>query len=465
MESNASPPSGTSESCNLVGFVPPRKRPQGALKGIGFILAIWVQQVFRRGVLPTLRSLPALMAIADVVDADGRWCYFLLENLAKRSGGTLSVSSLKRAIDDLVEAGVVRKLDRSETIAFFDRDIARGRSSHHLPCVLELLVPAEDYPDPVLEEINACRARLGEEPLTPKTRPSLRGRRTPAQVEPTPSSDRPTDRSPGNGSDEGVGDSVRGTSGTGEQKGQRPRGGWFEMIDHIPAALLTDPVTDRNRLARSVERLLRQGLGVADIRVLLSGAERLRRPFPALMRRLCDMQAARAFLDGALGRGIAGAEASPPAWPVVDDADPFARPERFLVDGKGRAAGTCPHHPTVRNSPGGTCVICGRLCRSVPDELVHEPKPKPAVDPAAPSPAVQQAALDPKLWERMTASLGEGDLSRVPSQNDGPRKGFGSGISPRSRTVIDNARDRLRGQSTSERSSLRQSSGRRLVRA
>ncbi|MFE1168414.1 hypothetical protein [Nocardiopsis sp. NPDC058789] len=439
MESSASPSSGTSESRNPAGFVPPRKRPRGALKGIGFILAIWVQQVFRRGVLPTLRSLPALMAIADVVDADGRWCYFLLENLAQRSGGVLSVSSLKRAIDDLVEAGVVRKLDRSETIVFFDRDIARGRSSHHLPCVLELLVPAEDYPDLVLEEINACRARLGEEPLTPHTRPSLRGRRTPAQIEPAPRSDRPTDRSPGDSSDGEAGDSVRGASNTGEQKRQSPSGEVFELIDHIPGALLADPETDRNRLAGSAERLLRQGLRVADVRALLAGAERLRRPFPALMRRLCDMRAARAYLDGALGRGIARAEVAPPSWPVGDDTDPFAHPARFLVDSRGRSAGTCPHHPAVRNTPGGTCVICGRPCRSVPDEIVHEPKPLPA----APSPAVEQATLDPELRERMAASLRRGGPSSAPSPHDGHRGVFGSGISPRSRALIDHARERL----------------------
>lgn len=171
----------------------------------------------RKGLLPTLRSLSALLAIADAVDADGRWCYFFLENLAARSGGTLSVSSLKRAVDDLAGAGVVRKLARSEAVEFFAKDISRGRSPHRLPCVLELLVPAEDYPELVLDEINACRAELGEEPLTSHNRPSLKRRRTRAQVEPTPGSDRPTDCPPGDGSGDEVENSVRGSANTGEQ--------------------------------------------------------------------------------------------------------------------------------------------------------------------------------------------------------------------------------------------------------
>ena len=281
MESTLTHPCSTSETPNPAGFSPPRKRPRGALKGIGFILAIWVQEIFSKGLLPTLRSVSALMAIANVVDVDGRWCFFFLENLAKRSGGTLSVSSLKRAIDDLTDAGIVRKLTRSETIAFFAEDLKPGRSTYQLPCVLELLVPAEDYPELVLSEINACRAQLGEEPLTTHNRPSLSRRPTLAQVELTPSSDRPTDCSPSDCSGEGVAGSVRGTSTTGEQTRQKTRIGLFGIIDRIPNKLLSAPRADRERLALAVEKLLRQGLGEADVRVLLSGLERLWRPFPA----------------------------------------------------------------------------------------------------------------------------------------------------------------------------------------
>ncbi|GAB3712669.1 hypothetical protein [Nocardiopsis nanhaiensis] len=182
MESTASNLSSASETPNPARFSAPRKRPQGAFKGVGFILANWVQRMHRAGLIPTLRSLSALMAISDAVDVDGRWCFFLLENLAGRSGGTLSVSSLKRAIDDLAAAGVVRKLTRSETLDFFAEDINRGRSVYQLPCVLELLVPAEDYPELVLAEINACREELGEEPLTAHNRPPLTRRWTRAHL-------------------------------------------------------------------------------------------------------------------------------------------------------------------------------------------------------------------------------------------------------------------------------------------
>ncbi|GHC81595.1 hypothetical protein GCM10007079_21720 [Nocardiopsis terrae] len=432
MESTLTRPRSTSETPNPSGFSPPRKRPRGAFKGIGFILAIWVQQVYRRGVLPTLRSLSALLAIADVVDADGRWCYFLLENLAERSGGTLSVSSLKRAIDDLVEAGVVRKLTRSETIEFFARDIERGRSSYQLPCVLELLIPAEDYPEVVLEEINACRAQLGEEPLDSCNRPSLKRRGTPVQIEPAHSSDRPTDCFPGDCSDEGADGSVRGSESTGEQTRTKPRNGPFGLIDRIPDTFLSDPVADRVRLGAAVEKLLCQGLSVDDARGLISGLEALRRPFPALMWRMRNMRSARQYLDGLLGRGIhSGLPA--PSWPVPGEGDPFAQPERFLVDSQGRANRTCPEHGSTRNVPGGTCVICGRRCRSVPGELMHEPVPAPSPEngprPAKPSPAPEEG-LDPELLARMSASLSGGSTPgpvRAPRVKRGP--GQGSGIS------------------------------------
>jgi hypothetical protein len=67
----------------------------------------------------------------------------------------------------------------------------------------------------------------------------------------------------------------------------------------------------------------------------------------------------------------------------VEDDDPFAKPEQFLVDRHGRADGTCPEHHNTRNFPGGDCVICGRRCRSVPvppedQPEVGQPKELPA---------------------------------------------------------------------------------------
>ena len=421
MQYTASSLSSAAETPNPAKFSAPRKRPRGAFKGVGFILAIWVQRMHRAGLLPTLRSLSALMAIADAVDADGRWCFFLLENLAGRSGGTLSVSSLKRAIDDLADAGVVRKLTRSETLDFFAGDINRGRSVYQLPCVLELLVPAEDYPEPVLAEIKACRAELGEESLTAHNRPPLTRRETRAHIEPAPSSDRPTDGFPQDSSENEAPGSVRGSVSTGEEARQKLRSGPFGIIDRIPDAFLSDPVADRERLGLAVATLLRQGLSAGVVRTLFSGVERLGRPFPALMHRLRSLRDARAFLDGALGRGIYPPGSAVPSWPVPVGEDAFAQPEQFLLDSQGRVGGTCPVHDSVRNVPGGTCVLCGRVCRSVPGEIMHEPNrrapdagepsahPEPTAVQGAPhvqeDPDAPSEGLDPELLERMAASL------------------------------------------------------------
>lgn len=340
------------------------------------------------------------------------------------------------------------------TIAeFFAKDIERGRSSYQLPCVLELLVPAEDYPDLVLEEINACRAELGEEPLTAHNRPSLKRRPTPVQSEPTPSSDRPTDCSPGDGSDAEVDGSVRGTSSTGEQTRQKPRIGIFGIIDRIPNIFLTDPVADRERLAMAVEKLLRQGLGEAEARALLSGLERLRNPFPALMRRLYDMRAAHRYLKGSLGRGVHGSGLPPPPWPEPNENTPDTQPEQFPVDGQGKATGTCLKHESTRNIPGGTCAICGQLCRSEPGQLLPQPvpelnaSPKGALVPETPDLALpEDVALDPKLLGRITASMNKAGraLSDKPALRGGPWLPPGSGTSPKAQSLADSARERIK---------------------
>ncbi|WP_017586514.1 helix-turn-helix domain-containing protein [Nocardiopsis ganjiahuensis] len=407
--------------------------------------------------MPTLRSLAALMAIANAVDADGRWCFFLLENLAQRSSGTLSVSSLKRAIDDLVEAGIVRKLTRSETIDFFAEDIRKGRSPYRLPCVLELLVPAEDYSESVLEEINACRAQLGEEPLTAHNRPPLKRRPTPAQTEPTPSSDRPTDCFPGDGSEAEVDSSVRGTSSTGEQNRQKPRTGIFGLINRIPNSFLASPEKDRDLLALAVEKLLRQGLSEADVRALFSGMERLRRPFPALMRRLGDLTYALDFLNGSLGRGI---HTSPPRTtpgPGSGGDEASTGPEEFRLDSLGRATGTCPVHDRTRNIPGGNCAICGEPCRSTPGQIMPEPgrgaaaptqrAPRSTPEPESSDPPVgsAEAALVPELRARMLVSLNGGERApaAAPGTKSTSRSVRASGLSPETLALLDQLRERF----------------------
>ncbi|HIY42726.1 MAG TPA: helix-turn-helix domain-containing protein [Candidatus Nocardiopsis merdipullorum] len=455
MKSNASAPAKAPETPNPPGFSPARKRPRGAFEGIGHILALWVLRLYRKGLLPTPRSFLLLSALADIVDVDGRWCFYHLENLAERCNGFLSVSSIKRAIDDLVELGVVRKLNRPQTLDFFAEDIARGRSVYRLPCVLELLVPAESYPEPVLAEINECRAALGEEPITSHSRPPLKPK-TPAHGELGPSSYRATDSFPGDSSGNGAGGSVRDSMSTGEEERQN---GPYEIIAHIHDRFLAEPQADRQRLTLAVHHLLSQGLGAREARALFSGLDRLKRPFPALMSRMRSMKAAQAFLSGVLGRGVNASGPSSPQWPAPEETEPFSRPERFLLDPQGKAPHTCPEHRSTRNEPGGTCAICGRRCRSAPHEIMHDPALKPSApheEGTAPAehetqpPAVPEEELDPQLQALITASLAEASKAAPPSPPTltlSPWKALSSGISPASRTVVDDLRDLLRANS------------------
>ncbi|MGW8435212.1 hypothetical protein ACWGKS_08610 [Nocardiopsis sp. NPDC055879] len=468
MNSTASAPATTAQSPNPPGLSPARKRRKGEFEGIGFILSLWVQRLYRKGRLPTARSFLFLVALAELVDVDGRWSFCYLENLPERCNGFLSVSSIKRAIEDLIEAGLIRKLSRSETLDFFAADIARGRSIYRLPCVLEVLVPAEVYPEPVLAEINACRESLGEEPLTPHNRPPLKRipkAGTRAQNGLGPSSDRATDSFDGDCSGNGVGGSVRGSETTEEenrQRRQKSENGPHGIIDRIHDRFLSDPQADRQQLGEAVDHLLSQGLSVGQTRALLSGLDGVRRPFPALMIRMRSLQAAHAFLAGTLGRGMDASGPSwagpPTIWPTTGEPEPFALPERFLLDSQGKADQTCPVHQSTRNEPGGTCAICGRRCRSVPNELMHDPLPEttapsedrrsaPIALKAVPElPAVPEEGLDPALRALIAASLERagGSAPPPPSVPDaGPWKTLGSGISPTSRTVLDGLRTEL----------------------
>ncbi|WP_370012398.1 hypothetical protein UIS43_03085 [Nocardiopsis sp. LDBS0036] len=162
------------------------------MHGIGFIPDIWVNEAREAGLFPTSRAFIAATVIARAADLDGRWCFLCLDTLVSRSGHLLSLSVAKRAIADLVAVGLVRKLDPGQTRAFFAGDIKeRTRSHDRLPIVLELLIPAEDFPEPVREEINAVRAALGEEPLDETTRPRIRKAAT-VRIDLGDGSNRPT---------------------------------------------------------------------------------------------------------------------------------------------------------------------------------------------------------------------------------------------------------------------------------
>jgi hypothetical protein len=185
--------------------------------------------------------------------------------------------------------------------------------------------------------------------------------------------------------------------------------------------------------------VLEEGLEPDELAAVLGNAASLRRPFPALMRRLRSAGDARAFLDGRLGRGVerdgargTGLGASPggdrppapdggpghghggfraaattaPTHPfggiplprAAQDDDPFARPPAFTVDSAGTAPRTCPRHPAVRNVPGGTCRLCGGPCRSVPGELLHPPASESSPEPERPKAGLSEA--EPSERER-----------------------------------------------------------------
>ncbi|WP_017597737.1 helix-turn-helix domain-containing protein [Nocardiopsis lucentensis] len=181
----------------------PRRREKGALKGVGFIPVLWVARALREGLLPCCRTVPVALAIADAVDADGRWCFLSHETIVRRCGGTVSRSTVERALNDLAAAGLIRRLTRSQVRDFFAEDVTDGvRQADRLPGVLELLIPASAFAEPTLAEINEVRAGLDEDPLDAATRPYPRVGTTPqSEVPPVRSdvrdtSDRGTDPYP-----------------------------------------------------------------------------------------------------------------------------------------------------------------------------------------------------------------------------------------------------------------------------
>src|SRR5690625_1918533 len=162
-----------------------------------------------------------------------------------------------------------------------------------MPCVLELCIPARDFPQAQLEQINQVRRELGEELLDETTRPRLypaprKERRPRPKQAPAPGSNRadqdtatptpdiaessdsttesfesghcdttpwtkcPPDPSSNDLSSPGADTSVRGTCTTGRRA--------HALIARIPDALLNNPAGDRNLLSRAVEALAGHGL-------------------------------------------------------------------------------------------------------------------------------------------------------------------------------------------------------------
>ncbi|MEV2276991.1 hypothetical protein AB0I72_15550 [Nocardiopsis sp. NPDC049922] len=412
------------------------------MKGVGFIPLLWVARAMNEGLFPSYRSIPVAVAIANAVDADGRWCFLSHGSLVERCGGTMSRSTVERALKDLAGAGLIRRLSRAQVRVFFSDDVeARLQAADRLPGVLELLVPASVFAEQTLAEINEVRAALGEDPLDATTRPyppvatARQIEASPVQIDVGDTSDRRTDLFPTHPYPSDPSPSVR-----------RPRppdaapAVCLPQLERIPDAVLGNPHADRTALDRAAREVLDDGLTPDELTAVLSDATTARRPFPALMRRLRSPEDARAFLDGRLGRGVHGHPPSPfagiPRPRSGDDPDPFARPPEFLVDAAGTAPRTCPGHPAIRNVPGGTCRLCERPCRTVPNELMHPPTPAKPPRPT-PEPPMEDVAVDPALLARARASLDEGKhRPSVPPPNPPAH-------SPARREAVAEARRRL----------------------
>ncbi|WP_152486359.1 hypothetical protein [Nocardiopsis lucentensis] len=374
----------------------PRKRGKGVMSEVRFVPLFWVAQAINDGLLPNSRACLVALAIAGAVDPDGRWCFLHRDTVIQRCGSHVSTSTVSRALHDLEEAGVIRRLPRHRVRDFFAKDVeARIRAADRLPDVVELMIPASAFPERALEKINEVRARLGEEPLDTNTRPHPTAGTTGHFEPPTrhidapDPSDRPTDLSVTDSFLSDSSPSVRAREPQGEtvaaKAADHPTA---PQLARIPDAVLRDPRADRIALERAACRVLDEGLTPGELTTVLGDATSARRPFPALMRRLRSPEDARAYLDGRLGQGIDRRQPPPPPAPAIPgprpdtevsqppparDPDPSAHPSAFVLDRFGRAARTCPDHPGIRNAPGGTCRACDRPCRTVPDEVMPTP--------------------------------------------------------------------------------------------
>ncbi|MFF1673165.1 hypothetical protein ACFVWN_25830 [Nocardiopsis flavescens] len=439
------------------------------MNGIGFLPLLWVNSALEAGLFPTTRAHTVASAIAEAADRDGRWCYLYLDTLTRRCGGTLSRSTAKRALRDLLHHHLVRKLPRTHLRTFFAQDLATGRRrADNLPDVLELLIPASAFTHhhpAVLEEINHARAQLGEEPLTPHNRPDLPALRTPRRTRPTrtteamgttgvqgdPSrgvtlnpregSQRPTDPSPAHPHPNDPPPHplrTRATTGaavprprteaapaatrtpehapaprqapdatpptppapvrppartllpeppTSQPPLPRPRSApdtsppappsprtapaWaYDLLARIPDAALHHPHRDRTHLATRLHDLARQGVPRTALAHALTGWEHTTRPYAALNARLTT--------PDTLHTWNTHTHHHTPHKPAPDPRPTPDHPAAFTLDTHGKATHTCPHHPTLRNTPGGTCTICGHPCRTHPD---HTPPPTKPTTP------------------------------------------------------------------------------------
>ncbi|MFD6095083.1 hypothetical protein ACFVWN_01840 [Nocardiopsis flavescens] len=432
------------------------------MNGIGFLPLLWVNSALEAGLFPTTRAHTVASAIAEAADRDGRWCYLYLDTLTRRCGGTLSRSTAKRALRDLLHHHLVRKLPRTHLRTFFAHDLATGRRrADNLPDVLELLIPASAFTQHspvVLEEINHARAQLGEEPLTPHNRPDLPALRTPRRTRPTrtteamgttvhrdPSrgvtlnpregSQRPTDPSPAHPHPSDPSPyPLRRRSGTGPHTPGRPATStpvprprtapdtapptppqpartpvpqpvpptapapsspppapaWaYDLLARIPDAALHHPHHDRTHLATRLHDLARQGVTHTALTHALTGWEHTTRPYAALNARLTTPDTLHAWNTHNLHHT--------PTAPAPDQPAPD-QPTTFTLDTHGKATHTCPHHPTLRNTPGGTCTICGHPCRTHPD---HTPPPTKPTTPH-PTPTLDHLLGPPRPDTRFT---------------------------------------------------------------
>lgn len=458
----------------------PTQRPRKCMSGIGFVKAIWLDEARAQGLFPTPRSYLVASAIAKICDADGRWCFMHLQTLARASGTGMSKRTVQRALEELIEAKIVRKLDAQQNRVFFWRRLSsQWHWAAHMPCVLELCIPARDFPQAQLEQINQVRRELGEELLDETTRPRLypaprKERRPRPKQAPAPGSNRadqdtatptpdiaessysttessegghcditpwtkcPPDPSSNDLSSPGADTSVRGTCTTGRRA--------HALIARIPDALLNNPAGDRDLLSRAVEALAGHGLDEQQLTALLSGADQLRKPFPGLMSRLSSPQRALTFLAGRLGRGTDPAWPAtgppPPAWPEYPEYEDAG----FVLDGQGRAARTCPDHPGVRNTPGGTCRVCARPCRTEPDQPPPEPAPPAGARTEETTPQAAEpdpepdCEADPELARLMLQSLDQAGKAKTgePAGTEAPLR-----HPPARQATIDDLRRRL----------------------
>ncbi|MFV2196388.1 hypothetical protein [Nocardiopsis sp. LOL_012] len=443
-----------------------RKRPQGVMKGIGFITDLWITDALKSGFFTSSRAYTLASIIADATDPDGRWCFLRIDTIAARTCGVLSTSTVTRAIAELVATGLVRRLSREQVRAFFAADLAAGRRwSDRLPEVLELLIPAREFPEPVLEEINAVRRDLGEEPITEANRP-YRPVGTPRQSGATPrqsaadaTSNRaaypsPTDPCPKTPAPTSVRrrpaaeHAPAPSGGTAPPPLPAPRApegsAWARgLVAPVPDGALGDrPDADRAFLAARLDALRAAGVPAGDLAGAVRGWESVGRPFPALRARLASADSVRAWNRRALGAGappprtrtshpFGGLSLDAAAGPAKGIPDAFAL--GFDVDARGRAPRTCPDHPSLYNTPGESCVVCGRRCRTVPGEVMDEPRPvappgKPVPEPRMPKCGDERCVGDPDS-ERYRMVIGfdavSGRFTVRPCPACGTRSGTG----------------------------------------